>query len=122
MSLAHCPICSAAERQTLFVVDAFPIRPMRLPHEADAAADCQPLEIVACDGCGHVYNARFDRALVTRLYTTPVATNAPVSHGMVQAVEATARWILERAAARPRILEIGGGAGALAQTLATKAE
>ncbi len=121
MTLARCPICSAAERQTLFAVEAFPIHPMRLPHEADAATECQPLEIVVCGGCGHVYNARFDRALVTRLYTTSVATNTPVSRTMVQAIEETARCILDRAGKRPRILEIGGGAGALAQLLATKA-
>jgi len=121
MSLARCPVCSTAERQTLLAVEAFPVHPMRLPHEADAAADCQPLEIVACGGCGHAYNARFDRALVSRLYTTAVATNAPVSRGMVQAVEETARRILDRAGKRPRILEIGGGAGALARSLATEA-
>jgi SAM-dependent methyltransferase len=122
MSLTQCPVCASAERQALFAVESFPIHPMRLAHEADAANDCRPIEIVSCNGCGHVYNARFETELVNRLYTTPVATNAPVSRGMVQAVEGTARYILERAGKRPRILEIGGGAGAMAQSLATEAD
>jgi SAM-dependent methyltransferase len=117
----HCALCGASGGRRVWSVDKTPLYPLRPPHGAPGHGGFGRLAIVECEGCGHLYNAAFDVGSVGDLYGAFMLTNEPVSAAMIASVEATAALILRHAAPRPRVLEIGGGGGALSLALARRA-
>jgi 2-polyprenyl-3-methyl-5-hydroxy-6-metoxy-1,4-benzoquinol methylase len=117
----HCAVCQSTGGRLVWSVDKAPLYPLRPPQTAPGHSGFGRLAIVECNGCGHLYNAAFDTGSVGDLYSALVLTNEPISAAMVAAVEATAALILSHAGPRPRVLEIGGGGGALSLALARQA-
>jgi hypothetical protein len=119
--LMRCAVCGSEGGLPIWSVPLTPIHPLRLAHTPRGPDDFGTLAVVECARCGHLYNGAFEPERVTDLYGTGALTNTPVSAGMIQAVESVAADILHHAPARPNILEIGGGSGALAILLAREA-
>lgn len=117
--LDQCVVCSSTEAITIHHVADAPIYPFR-PAGSNPEGSFGALDIVRCQGCGHVYNSAFDPEAAEDLYGAFVLTNTPVSEQMVKAVEGTADWISSRAGSKDLVLEVGGGAGALALALARR--
>lgn len=121
MRLEHCVVCDATEAEPLFAVERVPIHPFCPPASLELAPGFGTLDIVACSGCGHIYNAGFDLDRLDDLYAAMVLTNTPVSESMMRNLEATADYILARAPANPVVADVGGGTGVLSRTLARRA-
>ncbi len=119
--LDHCVVCGSTAAAPLFAVERAPMHPFRPPASLDLAAGFGALDIVECTTCGHVFNAGFDPNHVDNLYAAMVLTNTPVSESMISNLEAIADYILANAASEPVIVDVGGGTGALARTLAKRA-
>ncbi|MES1148005.1 MAG: class I SAM-dependent methyltransferase [Bradyrhizobium guangdongense] len=119
--LAHCVVCGAVEARPVWSVDNAPLYPFRPADKAKSRFGFGKLAIVACAQCGHLYNSAFDTGGADELYSSFVLTNEPVSPSMLRAVESVAETILRHASARPSVLEVGGGGGALSLTLAPHA-
>lgn len=119
--LAHCVVCGAVEARPVWSVDNAPLYPFRPADKANSRFGFGKLAIVACAQCGHLYNSAFDTGGADELYSSFVLTNEPVSPSMLRAVESVAETILRRASARPSVLEVGGGGGALSLALAPHA-
>jgi len=119
--LAHCVVCEAAEARPVWSVDGAPLYPFRPADKTKSRFGFGRLAIVACIRCGHLYNAAFDTGGADELYSSFVLTNEPVSPSMLRAVESVAETILRHAPARPSVLEVGGGGGALSLALAPHA-
>ncbi|MGE0565657.1 MAG: class I SAM-dependent methyltransferase [Pseudolabrys sp.] len=117
----RCVVCDGTEAAPVWDVAKSPIHPFRPPEGAGSQAGFGRLHIVRCAGCGHLYNAAFDPNGADDLYGAFVLTNVPVSPSMVKAVEGTAEAILRHAKAKPVVLEVGGGGGALSLLLAETA-
>lgn len=121
MALNRCVVCGSEAREPVMAVARVPIHPFRPPPALGLAPGFGSLEIVACAGCGHLYNAAFDPGGLDDLYAATVLTNTPVSDSMIQSLEATAAYILSMAPADPIVADIGGGTGVLSRTIARKA-
>jgi len=117
--LTECVICGGEDTQIIHNVSEAPIYPFR-PSEVKSEGGFGALVITRCLGCGHLYNAAFDLSAAEELYGAFVLTNTPVSENMVRSVEHTADWIASGAECDDTVLEVGGGAGALALALARR--
>ncbi|WP_158600050.1 class I SAM-dependent methyltransferase [Azospirillum cavernae] len=79
------------------------------------------LRLVACAGCGHLYNEAFDSELGAEMYGDGPLTNVPVHPSMTDRLRQLIVWLDVEAvnrAAPPDIIEIGSGSGHLARILA----
>jgi SAM-dependent methyltransferase len=116
-TMTRCVVCGSSDRHSMLTVSRAPLYPFRPPGSGSAGSWFGRIEIMRCAGCGHLYNCGFDGSHADDLYGANILTNTPVSPSMVQSVEGTAELILRHAKALPRVLEIGGGAGALSVAL-----
>jgi len=121
MSIASCVVCGATTAEPVLAVDRAPIHPFCPPADLGIAPGFGTLRIVSCSVCGHLYNAAFDADRIDELYAAAVLTNTPVSESMIKNLEATADYVLSRSAANPTVVDVGGGTGVLARTLARRA-
>jgi len=62
-----CPICSAIEARLVAYRDRLPVlQNVTFPtREVALASPCAPFELVACNRCGFMFNAKFDSSLLT---------------------------------------------------------
>jgi len=116
MALTKCPVCKQIERSLVHSVARIPIN--YLVADALAERHFASLEIVSCKGCGHVYNATFDADQLDNLYAGGEITNSPVHVTMNKHLEDTADFIQSEAPVEGKVLEIGGGAGAMSRVMA----
>jgi len=119
--IESCVICGGTASEPLFAVPRVPIHPFCPPAGLGLEPGFGSLDIVACSGCGHIYNAGFDPDRVDDLYAATVLTNTPVSDSMIRGLEATADYILAHAPENPAVADVGGGTGVLAMTMARRA-
>jgi SAM-dependent methyltransferase len=119
--IGRCVICGSRAREPVIEVERVPIHPFCPPARLGLRPGFGTLKIVACSHCGHIYNAAFDPSRVDDLYAAAVLTNTPVSESMLKSLEATADFVLARAAPNPVVADVGGGSGALAVALARRA-
>jgi 2-polyprenyl-3-methyl-5-hydroxy-6-metoxy-1,4-benzoquinol methylase len=119
--LGCCVVCASERSQPIFAVKEAPIHPFCPPATLGLEPGFGVLDIVACTGCGHIYNAGFNPNRVDELYAANVLTNTPVSDTMLKGLESTADFILARAPAKPSVVDVGGGSGVLAILLARRA-
>ena len=119
--LGCCVVCASERSQPIFAVKEAPIHPVCPPATLGLEPGFGVLDIVACTGCGHIYNAGFNPNRVDELYAANVLTNTPVSDTMLKGLESTADFILSRGPANPSVVDVGGGSGVLAILLARRA-
>jgi SAM-dependent methyltransferase len=119
MPTPRCVVCDATSARAIWRVERVAIHPLR-PPGVRRDRGFGRLAIVACETCGHLYNAAFDPGGLDDLYAALVLTNQPVSASMIAAVDETAALILRHAPSRPSVLEVGGGGGALSLALAQR--
>jgi len=81
----------------------------------------EPVDLCACLGCGHVFNAGFVPELASRIYVDSVLTNVPVDPSMHHRLVELSAWLPEESISGAKILEIGAGGGHLARILAAYA-
>ncbi|HEX5370557.1 MAG TPA: class I SAM-dependent methyltransferase [Dehalococcoidia bacterium] len=64
---SECPVCSSKESHSFFESAPMPVQASELIYDRAAAltAPLASIELVACPGCGLIYNRKFDPALVT---------------------------------------------------------
>ena len=117
----RCPVCGSAGSARLLAVAKVPIHPFCPPAELGIEPGFGELDIAACDGCGHIYNAAFNASRIDDLYAASVLTNTPVSESMIKGLESTADYILARAPKNPVVADVGGGTGVLSRTMARRA-
>src|SRR5262245_21145390 len=119
--LEWCVVCASKHSQPIFSVKEAPIHPFCPPAALGLEPGFGVLDIVACTGCGHIYNASFNPNRVEELYAANVLTNTPVSDTMLKGLESTADFILSRGPKNPSVVDVGGGSGMLAILLARRA-
>jgi len=115
--LSDCPLCGRAANDLLLECAEEPVHHVRPTGTCDRPGDFGKLAIVACGGCGHIYNAAFDPSTAADLYEVHAATNAPVHPSMVRWVREIANFILDGGRKPAQVLEIGCGTGALARAM-----
>jgi 2-polyprenyl-3-methyl-5-hydroxy-6-metoxy-1,4-benzoquinol methylase len=120
-ALHRCIVCGSGALDPLLTVDQAPLYPFRPAGAGGTGNWFGRIEIVSCRHCGHLCNRAFDDGDANDLYGANVLTNTPVSPSMVKAVEGTAELIMRHARPSPRVLEVGGGAGALTVALSRDA-
>ena len=117
-----CPLCGGASTAQLLEALQTPSHHVRPPRRAQRNGDFGDVTIVACTGCGHIFNAAFDASSSRDLYAIQATTNAPVSDAMLRGVREIATFIFGSRTDQPKILEIGCGVGTLARYMAERAE
>ena len=85
-------------------------------------ADFAPLEIVRCEGCGHVYNAAYNPAFARMMYADSFLTNMPVNVSMVESLNSIVEWIGRDTFENKRVIEVGAGSGHLSRLVAKNAK
>jgi 2-polyprenyl-3-methyl-5-hydroxy-6-metoxy-1,4-benzoquinol methylase len=118
--LPGCPLCREKRSEPVFR--------MRVPlffNVAAAAGDTgrayEMLSLVRCGNCRHLYNEAFDPPLAEAMYRDQPLTNVPVDASMFDRLHELLDWLPRGALDQKNVLEIGGGAGALARLLARRA-
>ena len=110
--IAQCPLCGAAAPPPFLHRARVPVHQNRPEPTPDAAraVPCGTLAMVACDGCGFVYNAAFDPAL---LRYGPGYDNAQAhSPAFAAHLDALAAHLVQvRGVRGARIVEVGCGQG-----------
>jgi 2-polyprenyl-3-methyl-5-hydroxy-6-metoxy-1,4-benzoquinol methylase len=119
MALFFCPLCNQRESQLLHSLSLAPKSHLIGQNQTVSAQDFGSMQIVECISCGHIYNSAFNPDEAESMYVLSHMTNAPVSQGMVNAVKKTADLIMSSCPKAERVLEIGGGSGALALAIAS---
>jgi SAM-dependent methyltransferase len=118
---ADCPLCRCDRHVTLIDRPTVPVLMNRFyATRAEArAAPTGHLRIVRCDGCGFIFNSRFDPALVA--YDVQYENDQAKSVRFSQYLdEMTARLLGTLGNRKARILEIGCGQGELLEALAAQ--
>jgi SAM-dependent methyltransferase len=113
-----CPLCRSERHATLLDRPAVPILVNRLyaARETARAAPTGRLDLVACAGCGFVFNRGFDPALVT--YEQGYENDQTKSSRFTQHLGHISTRLAGLLAHGPaRVLEIGCGQGDLLETL-----
>jgi SAM-dependent methyltransferase len=107
-----CPLCAAAAPPPFLVRHSVPVH-QNLTAATDAHARAMPrgrLEMVACAGCGFVFNRAFDSALLQ--YGPGYDNTQGLSPAFAAHLDALARHLVdERGVRGARIVEIGCGQG-----------
>jgi len=119
--ISHCPACDHRDATPIFETEA-PVLTLLPPgKKVDADRHFHSMRIVACNGCGHMYNAAFLDELAETMYGDVPLTNVPVHPSMTARLHELIEWLGPDAVLDRRVLEIGAGAGHLARLLAQKA-
>ena len=107
-----CPVCGGAETRPFFALRGVPVHCNRLhPTRAQAlAAPTGDLRLHFCGGCGHVFNAAFDPALVS--YAPDYENSLHFSASFDAYARGLAMDLIERHDCRGKqVVEIGCGQG-----------
>jgi SAM-dependent methyltransferase len=110
--MTRCPVCGAAAGPPFLTREAVPVHqnlPLRTAAEARAVA-LGRLDMVACAGCGFVFNAAFDAALPR--YGAGYDNTQSCSSAFDRHVTDRVRHLVEARGVRgARIVEVGCGKG-----------
>ncbi len=106
-----CPVCRRAGSTILVVPDALVYSNVLWPPREEArSAPRGPIELAYCDGCGMLWNAAFDPALVA--YTPAYENSLHFSPTFQDYAASLADRLVERYALRDAdVLELGCGKG-----------
>ncbi|MCH8828708.1 MAG: methyltransferase domain-containing protein [Planctomycetes bacterium] len=115
---ATCPACGHHVAVTFLDAEQQPLATISWPESADAAVAMEslPLAFVRCVDCGHVYNARFDYALVP--YSTKPNLMFNQGTGWSRHLTRVRDLLLDALPAEPVVVEVGCGEGHLLRALA----
>lgn len=107
-----CPLCGRAGGRVWLRRPGVPVHQNRIAPTREAARGCRrgDLDLAACDGCGFIWNAAFDAALVE--YDGEYDNNQAWSGAFRAYTEALARELVRRCDLAGRAaLEVGCGKG-----------
>jgi 2-polyprenyl-3-methyl-5-hydroxy-6-metoxy-1,4-benzoquinol methylase len=116
-----CPICRGSAAAPLWHREQSPIFQFLPVGYQPVATDFCELQIVQCAACGHVYNRAFDASLPGRMYGSENLSNVPVTQGMRVRLEQTVDWIGRERLENRTVVEVGGGSGGMARSVARDA-
>jgi hypothetical protein len=118
--LGACPLCGGAAAEPFLVRARVPVAQNQPAGSAEAARAVTRgrLEMVACPGCGFVFNRAFDASLLR--YGPGYDNTQALSPRFAAHLDALARHLVERRGVRgARIVEIGCGRGDFLRRLVT---
>lgn len=111
MPARRCPVCGGGAR-SFFVLEAVPVHQnltVETPREA-AACPRGTIDLAFCEGCGFIFNARFEPGLLR--YSPEYENSQCCSPGFRQYLDQVARHLVDRHGLRgKRVIEIGCGKG-----------
>jgi SAM-dependent methyltransferase len=119
--ITRCPLCSG-DGVSVVHQRLTPVLMYAPAGRAPSKEDLAPLTVARCSDCGHLYNRAFDESFLPRMYGDNPLTNVPVDPSMIERLAGLADWVGEEHYGGKRVLEIGGGSGHFAYTLAQKAQ
>ncbi len=108
----NCIICDSNSHSVFFERNHVPIHPYINSKKDNFSGK---IKILKCKKCNHLHNYSFEEKLLNKLYSSGIITNTPVSDDMVKSIFFLKEWLLTNCKTKiSKILEIGGGSGALA--------
>jgi hypothetical protein len=120
--LRHCTCAACGHHVAVPFLDPYeqPLAKLAWPESRSEAEDMPrlPLEFVRCVGCGHVYNIRFDYALVP--YTEKPNRMYNKGSGWMRHLERVCDLLQDHVPPGATVVEIGCGEGHLLRSLSAR--
>jgi SAM-dependent methyltransferase len=108
----RCPVCGAGGARSFFVLEAVPVHQNLTVESRREAAACPTgtIDLAFCEGCGFIFNARFEPGLLR--YSPEYENSQCCSPGFRQYLDQVARHLVDRRGLLgKRVVEIGCGKG-----------